>query len=78
VLSEQFNSDIGELLPMALLGRNGVGKTSLLQSLIGQIPFSHGDLSFDGTLFTRKKVHERARAGIGYVPPDREIFRCCP
>ncbi|MEO1398072.1 MAG: urea ABC transporter ATP-binding subunit UrtE [Pseudomonadota bacterium] len=57
-----------------VLGRNGVGKTSLLRSLIGQVPLTHGDFTFDTTLFTRKKVHERARAGIGFVPQGREIF----
>ncbi|MEL6948307.1 MAG: urea ABC transporter ATP-binding subunit UrtE [Pseudomonadota bacterium] len=57
-----------------VLGRNGVGKTSLLRSLMGQHPLSFGDFTFDSTLFTRKKVHDRARAGIGFVPQGREIF----
>ncbi|MEL6751158.1 MAG: urea ABC transporter ATP-binding subunit UrtE [Pseudomonadota bacterium] len=57
-----------------ILGRNGVGKTSLLRAIIGQHRFSHGDVSFDGTIFTKSTVHERARAGIGFVPQGREIF----
>lgn len=57
-----------------ILGRNGVGKTSLLRALIGHHPLSFGEFSFDGELFTTKRVHERARAGIGFVPQGREIF----
>lgn len=57
-----------------VLGRNGVGKTSLLRAIMGQHPISHGDLRFDGDLFTNKRVHERAHAGIGFVPQGREIF----
>ena len=57
-----------------ILGRNGVGKTSLLRSLIGHHPLTFGDFSFNGELFTTKRVHERARAGIGFVPQGREIF----
>lgn len=57
-----------------ILGRNGVGKTSLLRSLIGQHPLSFGELVFSGETFTRKHVHDRARAGIGFVPQGREIF----
>ncbi|MEM7303369.1 MAG: urea ABC transporter ATP-binding subunit UrtE [Pseudomonadota bacterium] len=57
-----------------VLGRNGVGKTSLLRSIIGQHRLSHGDITFDSSLFTAKHVHARARAGIGFVPQGREIF----
>lgn len=57
-----------------ILGRNGVGKTSLLRSLIGHHPLSFGDIRFDGETFTAKKVYDRARAGIGFVPQGREIF----
>ncbi|MEL7228352.1 MAG: urea ABC transporter ATP-binding subunit UrtE [Pseudomonadota bacterium] len=57
-----------------VLGRNGVGKTSLLRGLMGQHPLRHGDVTFDGTIFTCKHVHDRARAGIGFVPQGREIF----
>lgn len=66
--------DVAEQKITCVLGRNGVGKTSLLRALIGQHSLSHGDISFDGAIFTHKHVHERARAGIGFVPQGREIF----
>ena len=57
-----------------VLGRNGVGKTSLLRALVGQHPISKGSITFDGADITRLKPYERARAGIAYVPQGREIF----
>jgi urea transport system ATP-binding protein len=57
-----------------VLGRNGVGKTSLLRALIGQHPISKGAIRFDGRDITRLRPHERARGGIAYVPQGREIF----
>lgn len=66
--------DIAERKITCVLGRNGVGKTSLLRAVIGQHPLSHGDIAFDGEVFTHKHVHDRARAGIGFVPQGREIF----
>src|SRR6202795_3053742 len=57
-----------------VLGRNGVGKTSLLRALIGQHPISKGAILFDGHDITRLKPFERARSGIAYVPQGREIF----
>ena len=57
-----------------VLGRNGVGKTSLLRAVIGQHPLSHGDIKFGAELFTNKHIHDRARSGIGFVPQGREIF----
>ena len=57
-----------------LLGRNGVGKTTLLKSLMGLVPIREGSISFAGQLITRATPYERARAGIGYVPQGREIF----
>lgn len=57
-----------------LLGRNGVGKTTLLKTLMGLVPGRSGSISFDGRDITRAAPHERARAGIGYVPQGREIF----
>ncbi|HEX3858185.1 MAG TPA: urea ABC transporter ATP-binding subunit UrtE, partial [Pseudolabrys sp.] len=57
-----------------VLGRNGVGKTSLLRALIGQHPVSGGTVTFDGVDITRLSTVERARRGIAYVPQGREIF----
>jgi urea transport system ATP-binding protein len=57
-----------------VLGRNGVGKTSLLRALVGQHAISRGTISFDGTDITALRPYERARRGIAYVPQGREIF----
>jgi urea transport system ATP-binding protein len=57
-----------------VLGRNGVGKTSLLRALVGQQAISGGTITFDGTDITALKPYERARRGIAYVPQGREIF----
>jgi urea transport system ATP-binding protein len=57
-----------------VLGRNGVGKTSLLDALAGQHAISKGAITFDGQDITRLKPSERARRGIAYVPQGREIF----
>ncbi len=57
-----------------LLGRNGVGKTSLLRSLMGLVPIKQGSISFDGQRIEQRTPYERARAGIGFVPQGREIF----
>ena len=57
-----------------LLGRNGVGKTTLLKTLMGLVPARDGSVRFGEIDLTRAKPYERARAGIGYVPQGREIF----
>ena len=59
---------------MALLGRNGVGKTTLLKCLMGVLPVSAGSVKLEGRDITRLAPHQRARAGIAYVPQGREIF----
>jgi urea transport system ATP-binding protein len=59
---------------VALLGRNGVGKTTLLKCLMGVLPTASGKVIFNGRDITRLKPHERARLGIAYVPQGREIF----
>ena len=58
----------------ALLGRNGVGKTTLLKALMGVVKTREGSITFDGRDITHLPPHERVRAGIGYVPQGREIF----
>jgi len=57
-----------------ILGRNGVGKTTLLKSLMGLVPIKSGSIEFDGTPIQKKTPYERARAGMGFVPQGREIF----
>ncbi|NDP41877.1 MAG: urea ABC transporter ATP-binding subunit UrtE [Aromatoleum sp.] len=57
-----------------VLGRNGVGKTTLLKCLAGLLPVRGGTISFDGRDITRLAPHERARLGVGYVPQGRENF----
>jgi len=57
-----------------VLGRNGVGKTSLLRAMVGQYPISGGSIALEGNDITGLKPYERARAGIGFVPQGREIF----
>ena len=57
-----------------ILGRNGVGKTTLLKSLMGLVPIKSGSIEFDGKAIQSATPYERARAGIGFVPQGREIF----
>ena len=57
-----------------VLGRNGVGKTTLLKSLMGLIPIRSGNITFNGLAIDKATPYERARAGIGFVPQGREIF----
>src|SRR6202163_1673439 len=57
-----------------VLGRNGVGKTSLLRAMVGQYPIASGSITFNGDDITGLKPYERARRGIGFVPQGREIF----
>jgi urea transport system ATP-binding protein len=58
----------------ALLGRNGVGKSTLLKTLMGVVPARTGEILFENKNLTRARPYERARAGLGYVPQGREIF----
>ena len=57
-----------------LLGRNGVGKTTLLKSLMGLVPIKNGSISFNGQDISKATPYERARVGMGFVPQGREIF----
>ena len=59
---------------VCLLGRNGVGKTTTMRSIMGLTPPSSGQVLWKGAEITRRKPNEIARAGIGFVPEDRRVF----
>ena len=59
---------------LALLGRNGVGKTTLLKCLMGVLPVTKGDVFLEGNKVTSFAPHQRAKAGMAYVPQGRDIF----
>ncbi|NUZ06939.1 urea ABC transporter ATP-binding subunit UrtE [Piscinibacter koreensis] len=67
-----FEARVGEIT--VVLGRNGVGKTTLLRSLMGVVPVRTGRIVLGGVPITRETPYQRARRGIGYVPQGREIF----
>ena len=67
-----FEARQGEVT--VVLGRNGVGKTTLLKSLMGVVPVKTGSIRLDDADLTRATPYQRARHGIGYVPQGREIF----
>jgi urea transport system ATP-binding protein len=67
-----FEAKLGEVT--VVLGRNGVGKTTLLKSLMGVVPVKSGSIALDGKNITKATSYDRVRAGIGYVPQGREIF----
>ena len=67
-----FEARLGEVT--VILGRNGVGKTTLLKSLMGVVPVKTGTIQLDGANITKDTPYERVRKGIGYVPQGREIF----
>jgi len=66
--------EVGAGEALALLGRNGMGKTTLLRTVMGLLPLRHGRIRFDGRDITGWPSHRIARAGIAYVPQGREIF----
>ncbi|MEG7334731.1 urea ABC transporter ATP-binding subunit UrtE [Bacillus sp. 0102A] len=59
---------------VAVLGRNGVGKSTLLKTIIGLLPAKQGDIRFNQTFVQNEKAETRARVGIAYVPQGRDIF----
>ncbi len=67
-----LHADLGKVT--VLLGRNGVGKTTLLKSLMGLVPIRSGTIELAGQPIHKLTSYDRARAGIGFVPQGREIF----
>ncbi|MFP5466689.1 MAG: urea ABC transporter ATP-binding subunit UrtE [Gammaproteobacteria bacterium] len=67
-----LSADLGQVT--VVLGRNGVGKTTLLKSLMGLVPTRSGSIALGGEALHQATPYERARRGIGYVPQGREIF----
>ncbi|EKN3725255.1 TPA: urea ABC transporter ATP-binding subunit UrtE [Yersinia enterocolitica] len=67
-----FEAAIGEVT--CLLGRNGVGKTTLLKCLMGLVPAKNGTITWEGKDISHQSSHQRVKGGIAYVPQGREIF----
>jgi urea ABC transporter ATP-binding protein UrtE len=67
-----FQVGQGEIV--AIVGRNGVGKSTLMKSLIGLLPSTQGSITFGGVDVTRAPANERAVRGIGYIPQGRHVF----
>jgi len=67
-----LEAKVGEIT--VVLGRNGVGKTTLLKSIMGVVPVKSGTITLDGQAIQKETSYERVRRGIGFVPQGREIF----
>ena len=74
VILEDVSLTLPERGSLAVLGRNGVGKTTLMATIMGQTTFHGGEISFLGQSVSAIPVYERVRRGIGYVPQGRDIF----
>ncbi len=74
VVLEDINLTIAPGESISVIGRNGVGKTTLLATVMGHTTLHSGELSFGGERLDRLPVYRRALAGIGFVPQEREIF----
>jgi urea transport system ATP-binding protein len=67
-----LKAELGQVT--VVLGRNGVGKTTLLKSLMGLVPIKSGSITLDGESIAGTTPYERARRGVGFVPQGREVF----
>jgi branched-chain amino acid transport system ATP-binding protein len=74
VVLEDVDFSLAERGSLAVLGRNGVGKTTLLATIMGHTTFHAGSIEYRGQSIARLPVYERSRLGIGYVPQTRDIF----
>src|SRR6185295_13611889 len=75
VVLRGISFSLAEGQSLAVLGRNGVGKTTLVNSIIGVTRYRSGRVSLDGSDMTRMRPEQRAHAGIGWVPQERNIFK---
>ena len=71
---QRVSLQVGRGSVVALLGRNGAGKSTILKSIMGMVPVARGAVRFDGEAIHRLPLHRIARRGIAYVPEDRGIF----
>jgi branched-chain amino acid transport system ATP-binding protein len=74
VILEDVDLELPERGALAVLGRNGVGKTTLLATVMGHTTFHSGEMLFNRKAIARSAVYERCKLGIGYVPQERLIF----
>ena len=74
VVLEDIDLSLAERGSLAVLGRNGVGKTTLLATIMGHTSFHAGSIEYRGRSIARLPVYERSRLGIGYVPQTRDVF----
>jgi len=74
VVLEDIDVSLAERGSLAVLGRNGVGKTTLLATIMGHTTFHAGRIEYRGRPIARLPVYERSRLGIGYVPQTRDVF----
>jgi branched-chain amino acid transport system ATP-binding protein len=74
VVLEDVSFSMAERGSLAILGRNGVGKTTLLATIMGHTTFHAGAIEYRGRPIARLPVYERSRLGIGYVPQTRDVF----
>jgi branched-chain amino acid transport system ATP-binding protein len=75
VVLSDISLSLAEGRALALLGRNGTGKTTLINSIVGVTTYFSGVIAIDGADITRLRPDERAHAGIGWVPQERNIFK---
>ncbi|MEH6567247.1 MAG: urea ABC transporter ATP-binding subunit UrtE [Halopseudomonas sp.] len=69
-----INLEVGENETVAIMGRNGMGKTTLFKSLIGMIPCSGGEITFNDKALSKLQSYQRVASGIAYVPQGRMVF----
>ena len=74
VVLEDLDLALAKGESISVIGRNGVGKTTLVATVMGHTNLHGGRIEYDGTEVSAMAVHRRARAGIGYVPQEREVF----